>query len=412
MKIVIIGAGAAGLSAACSADKNNEIILLDKNEKIGKKIYITGKGRCNITNNCSDESFFENIITNPKFLTSCYKSFNCNNTINFFENSGLKLKTERGNRVFPESDKSSDIIKIFAKKIIENNVKLCLNEKVTDIVFSDNSIKEILTNKEIIKISSEDKVIIATGGKSYPQTGSTGDGYKFALKAGHNIVALKPALVAIILNYTKKYNTQGLSLKNVTISLKNSEGQIIAKEFGEMLFTEDGISGPAVLSFSSKINKFDLKYYHIEIDLKPALTIEKLDMRLIREFDSNKNKNLKHVLYNLAPKAMAPIISDNANINENKKINEITKIERLKIVQAVKGLKFKIKSLAPIETGIITSGGVNVNEINPKTMESKIIKNLYFCGEIIDVDALTGGFNLQIALSTGFAAGKAASEKK
>ena len=410
MKIIIIGAGAAGLAAACASDKNNEIILIDKNEKIGKKIYITGKGRCNITNNCSDETFFENIVTNPKFLTSSYKSFNCKSTIEFFENSGLKLKTERGNRVFPESDKSSDIIKIFSKKIAENNVKLHLGEKVTDIVFSNNTIKEIITDKQIIKIASEDKVIIATGGKSYPQTGSTGDGYKFAIKAGHKIIPLKAALVAIILNYPKKYNTQGLSLKNVTVSLKNSDGKTIVKEFGEMLFTEDGISGPAVLSLSSKINKIDLKNHYVEIDLKPALSYEKLDMRLIREFDGNKNKNLKYVLYNLSPKALAPIIADNANIDENRKINEITKAERIKIINAIKGLKFQIKSLAPIDTGIITSGGVAVNEINPKTMESKIIKNLYFCGEIIDVDALTGGFNLQIALSTGFAAGRAASK--
>lgn len=398
MRIVVVGGGASGLMCASLLSKDgHEVILIEKNEKLGKKLFITGKGRCNLTNDCSIQDFLANVVVNPKFIMSAINKFNSQDTMNFFEENSLKLKVERGNRVFPLSDKSSDVIKCFEKILKANNVEIMLNTKVKDIIIKDNTAVGVMTFDD--KIISGDKVVIATGGMSYSSTGSTGDGYKWAKKLGHNIVELRPALVPILLQNT--YGLQGLSLKNVSANILRDD-KVLYTQFGEMLFTHNGVSGPIILSLSSLINKhynngkFDAKYL-LTIDLKPALSYEILENRLIREFSEKSNCEIKNILPSLMPKALVQIVLSFAKIKPTQVANSITKAQREKLAHVIKNLPFDIKGLENINAGIITSGGVDCKQINPKDMMSKIVDNLYFIGEVLDIDALTGGFNLQIA---------------
>ena len=399
MKVIIVGAGPAGLLCAYQEclKQNNHFILIDSNEKIGKKLFITGKGRCNITNNVNNQQFLSNIVNNEKFLYSAINSFNANDTMNFFNENGVKLKIERGNRVFPLSDKSSDVLKCFMNLIKKNKIELRLNFLVLDIIKRENGF-EVISNTESIY---SDIVVIATGGNSYCSTGSNGDGYRFAKKLGHNIVNIKPALVPILL---KDYDGSlaGLSLKNVKLSFKVNNK--IFTEFGEMIFTHSGISGPIVLSLSSYINKFNLENKIISIDLKPALSSKQIDDRLVRDWTKNKVL-LKNYLKELLPSSLINFFMLKGEL-KNQEVCNINKETRQNIISLLKCFEFKIDGLDDIKYAIITSGGVDTRQINPKTMESKVVNGLFFVGEIIDVDALTGGFNIQIALSTGYTAGK------
>ncbi|WP_304681372.1 NAD(P)/FAD-dependent oxidoreductase [uncultured Clostridium sp.] len=399
-KVIVIGAGPAGIMSAITASKKHEVILLDGNDRIGKKLFITGKGRCNVTNAKDISEFFDYIYGNPHFLYSSLYSFTNEDTINFFENQGIKLKTERGGRIFPSSDKSSDIIKGLFNELKSNNVQIKLNSKVTNILYENNKILgvEINGSQRILG----DYFIIATGGASYPLTGSTGDGYKFAKKLGHSIIDLKPSLVPIELNEKWLKEVMGLSLKNISLSiLKNNK--IIYKEQGEMLFTSYGMSGPLVLK-ASRFIKSDFDYIAI-LDLKPALEINELDKRIQKDFLKYQNKEFKNSLNDLLPQKIIPLIIKLSGISENKKVNVITKEERKNLVYVIKNIKMNIKGLRPIDEAIVTAGGVNTLEIDPSTMKSRVIKNLSFAGEVIDVDAFTGGYNVQIALSTGYIAG-------
>lgn len=401
-KIAVIGAGPAGIIASCvAANRGKNVTLFEKNKIIGKKLMITGKGRCNVTNASPIDEFFDNIVTNHQFLYSALYTFTNEMLINNLIDLGLELKVERGNRVFPQSDKSIDVINALEKYIKNSNVNLSLNSKVTDIYLRND--KFIIELNGCVK-QEFDKVIITTGGVSYPATGSTGDGYKFAKKFGHTIKELKPSLVPIEINSQFLNETKGLSLKNVELSAFLKNGKLIHKEFGEMLFTHFGISGPIVLTMSNYINKYvpDIELF---LDLKPALSEEKLEARILRDFEKYKNKEIKNALNDLLPKKTIEWILSNSTIEPTKKVNQITKIERQKLVISIKKLKMEFVRFRPIEEAIVTSGGVNVDEINPSTMESKIISGLYFAGEILDVDALTGGYNLQIAFSTGYLAG-------
>lgn len=401
-KVVIVGGGAAGMIAAyASAQSGNETILLEKNEKLGKKIYITGKGRCNLTNSISANDFFNNVVTNPKFLFSAINSFTPQDTYNFFENIGLSLKIERGNRVFPASDKASDVTKSLERALLQLDVDIRLNVIVLGLSVNGGVINGVKTDKGLIQC---DSVVVCTGGASYPLTGSTGDGYNFAKDVGHNVLNLLPALVGIELCGNDYLEMQGLSLKNVALTAKFND-KIVYNDFGEMLFTHFGISGPIVLSCSSKINKLNLSQVKIYIDLKPALNRETLDNRLLREFKDNNTKSISVVLRSLLPKSLIDCVLRKAKIASNKRCSEITVSERANLVYSLKNLEFVVKKLRPLEEAIVTSGGVDVKEINPKTMESKLIKGLFFAGEVLDVDAYTGGFNLQLAFSTGYAAG-------
>lgn len=398
MRIVVVGGGASGLMCASLLSKDgHKVILIEKNEKLGKKLFITGKGRCNLTNDCSIQDFLANVVVNPKFIMSAINKFNSQDTMNFFEDNSLKLKVERGNRVFPLSDKSSDVIKCFEKILKANNVEIMLNTKVKDIIIKDNTAVGVMTFDD--KIITGDKVVIATGGISYSSTGSTGDGYKWAKKLGHNIVELRPALVPILLQNT--YGLQGLSLKNVSANILKDD-KVLYTQFGEMLFTHNGVSGPIILSLSSLINKhynngkFDAKYI-LTIDLKAALSYEILENRLIREFSERSNCEIKNILPSLMPKALVQIVLSFAKIKPTQVANSVTKAQREKLAHVIKNLPFDIKGLENINAGIITSGGVDCKQINPKDMMSKIVDNLYFIGEVLDIDALTGGFNLQIA---------------
>lgn len=399
-KVGIIGGGPAGIIAAGFAGSTGkDVTLIEKNNQLGKKLFITGKGRCNITNASSIESFFENIITNNAFLYSGFYSFTNEDIINLLESYGLKTKVERGNRVFPFSDKSSDVLKALENFLSSNDVKVLLSKKVTNIEYEDN--------KFVIKFHDNtsmifDNLIIATGGKSYPLTGSTGDGYIFAKKLGHQIEPLKPSLVPMEIEEGWIRKVQGLSLKNITLTAYINDKKI-HEEFGEMIFTHYGISGPIVLSMSNHINKY--KNIQLYIDLKPALSKEKLDKRILRDFDIYKNKQIKNGLDKLLPQGLIPIIIHESSIDEEKPINQITKLDRGKIVDTIKNLPLTFKQFRPMEEAIVTSGGVSTMEIDPSTMESKLISGLFFAGEIIDVDGLTGGYNLQIAYSTGYLAG-------
>jgi len=400
-KIGVIGAGPAGIIAAgVAGSRGKDVTLIEKNDRIGKKLFITGKGRCNITNNAPIEEFFDKVMRNKNFLYSSFYSFNNRDIIYLLESLGVKTKVERGNRVFPVSDKSSDVIKALEKFLTNNNVKLLLNSKVDYIYMEDNKFVVVIGKDEI----TFDKIIISTGGKSYPRTGSTGDGYRFAKNFGHTITDLMPSLVPVEIEEDWVKDLQGLSLRNVTLRAQVKDKKLY-EEFGEMLFTHYGISGPIVLSMSNYLHNYLDEKIHFFIDLKPALDEKKLDSRLLRDFNLNNNKQIKNGLDDLLPKKIIPIIIRLTGIQEEKPINQITKEERLKLVNCIKNFPLTFKSLRPIEEGIITSGGINVKEINPSTMESKIIPGLYFAGEVIDVDALTGGFNLQIAYSTGYLAG-------
>ena len=417
MKTIIIGAGPAGIMAAISAANNgDDVVLLEKNEKIGKKLFITGKGRCNVTNACTRDEFFENVVSNPKFLYSAFSQFNNEDLMRLIEENGTPLKTERGNRVFPVSDHSSDIIKALNNAIKQAHVDLRLNTSVKSILFeaenklmvgnnpegSDKSVTGIRTdNGEIIK---GDKVIIATGGISYKSTGSTGDGLRWAGESGHRISSLKPALVPLETKEKWPSELTGLSLKNVTLSLFIKD-KLKYKEMGEMLFTHFGISGPLVLTSSSILACSDEKDVKVFIDLKPALSDEEFDARLIRELQEGNKKDLKNILGNIYPVKLGLKICELAGVDIYKKCNELTKEERKKILEYTKRLPLNIKGTRDYDEAIITHGGVSVKDINPKTMESKLIKGLYFAGEVMDVDAFTGGFNLQIAFSTGYLAG-------
>ncbi len=399
------------MSAITAAEYGNEVTIIEKMPSFGKKLLITGKGRCNITSSLYMSEFIKNTPGNGQFLYSAFQNYTNTDIINFLKNQGLEVKEERGNRIFPVTDKSVDVLNCFLKKINELNIKCMLNTRVEKILIKDNKILGLRTQKQIIQT---DKIILATGGKSYPLTGSNGDGYKIASEIGHKITEIKPSLVPLVIFEKEECRkVQGLSLKNVGIKIiDENKNKLIYEDFGEMIFTHFGISGPIILSSSAHLvrykeieNLLRNKKIKIYIDLKPALTEEQLNERILRDFKEFKNKQFKHSLDKLLPQKMIPLIIEKTNIDEEKKVNEITKEERKKLVNLLKKLEFTVKDFRPVEEAIITSGGISTKEINPKTMESKLIEGLYFAGEIIDVDAYTGGFNLQIAYSTGFTAG-------
>lgn len=419
MRIAVIGGGPAGMMAAISASQNqNEVYLLEKNSKLGKKLLITGKGRCNITSSLDIREFIANIPGNGSFLYSAFNNYTNQDIIEFLKKNGVAVKEERGNRIFPVSDKSIDVLNAFTKELNKKQVKIKFDAKVTGIEVEKNKVKAVTyidKNNENKKLLV-DKVILATGGKTYSATGSTGDGYEIAKKLGHTITKIRPSLVPLTasgesLNICQEL--QGLSLKNVSMKLINLENKkSIYEDFGEMLFTHFGVSGPMILSSSAHLlryknvdNLLAQNKIQLQIDLKPALSLEKLDLRLQRDFAQEKNKDFKNSLNNLLPQKLIAVIVEKSGIKPNKQVNEITKEERLRLANLLKEFKIIISGFRPLDEGIITSGGINIKEINPKTMESKIIEGLYFAGEIIDVDAYTGGFNLQIAYSTGYTAG-------
>ena len=408
---VIIGGGPAGLMAAISSAKNGDkVTIIEKMNSCGKKLLITGKGRCNITNNAQMDKFMANTPTNPKFLYGVFNNFTNKDIIELLKNEGVKTKVERGERVFPVSDRAQDVLEALLHILRKQNVQILTNTTAKRIItdYEKNVLGVELDDGKEIKT---DKIILATGGKSYPVTGSTGDGYKLAKDLGHTITKIEPSLVPLTSHDEVCKKLQGLSLRNVAIQLQICD-KVVYKDFGEMLFTHFGVSGPIVLSASSYLVKTKnieqiLKEdkVELEIDLKPALSEEKLDARILRDFEEQKNKQFKNSLDKLLPQKLIPVIIEKTNINESKKINEITKQERQKLVNELKHFKISINGTRPIEEAIVTSGGINIKEINPKTMESKLINGLYFAGEIIDVDCLTGGYNLQVAWSTGYTAG-------
>ena len=388
--------------SAITAAENHKVVLIDSNEKIAKKLFITGKGRCNITNAKDIGDFFDYIPGNPHFLYSALYSFTNNDVIEMIENEGTKLKVERGGRVFPESDKSSDIIKALSKKLSKAKVDIRLNSKVTDVFLENDIIKSVEINGS--EIISADYFIIATGGASYPLTGSRGEGQVLAEKMGHKIIDLKPSLVPVELNGDWFKELIGLTLKNIKLDILDSKNKVKYSNQGEMKFTSYGISGPIVLSGSRFIDYKDT--YSISIDLKPSLDEKELDLRIQKDFKKYINKDFRNSLDDLLPQKMIPLIIKLSMIDPYKKVNEITKVERKNLVNAIKNIKGKVKGLRPLAEAIVTSGGVSTLEIDPSTMKSKIINNLSFAGEVIDVDAFTGGYNVQIALSTGYLAGK------
>lgn len=412
MRVIVIGGGAAGMMAAItSSNEGNDVTLIEKTSSLGNKIKITGKGRCNLTFDGDIEDFKNNIVKNFKFMYSSFNAFSNVDVVNYFNKLGVKTKIERGGRVFPVSDDANEVVKVLKDELNKNHVNIIYNVSVDNFILDNNKIKALkLSNNKIIEC---DKCIIATGGKSYPKTGSSGDGYMYAKKLGHKIVDLKPGLVPLRSNDSICKLLQGLSLKNVTLSLKYKGGKEIYKEFGEMMFSHFGITGPIVLSASSKLNRVEnvdnlMQNSDIiaSIDLKPVLDDDTLDKRICRDFEKYTNKEFKNSLDDLLPKKLIPVIIELSGIDENKKVNQITKEERKRLVKLLKNLQITITGFMPFDIAVITSGGVDVKDINPKTMESKIVKGIYFAGEILDVDAYTGGFNLQIAFSTGYAAGK------
>lgn len=407
-KVLIIGGGAAGMMAAAFAAKNgNRVEVFEKNEKLGKKLFITGKGRCNITNAADLEDFFPAVTSNPKFLYSAFYSFTNEQVISFFEELGVKTKVERGGRVFPVSDHSSDVIQALKSEMERLGVKINLNAEVKELITEKSSTGETVNGIRLVsgKKISGDAVIVATGGISYPSTGSTGDGYRFARRCGHKVSELSPSLVPMEVKEWYAGELMGLSLRNIEIRITDGKKKLY-QEFGEMLFTHYGVTGPVILSASSVVGK-KLKDTELtlHIDLKPALTEEQLDKRVLREFETNHNRQFKNAVDSLFPSKLRPVIVELSGIPEEKKVHEITKEERLRFVRLIKDFTMTLTGLRGYNEAIITKGGVSVKEIDPGTMESKLIKGLYFAGEVLDLDAVTGGYNLQIAWSTGYLAG-------
>lgn len=408
-KIGIIGGGAAGMIAAiAAAEEGHEVHLYEKNEKLGKKIYITGKGRCNVTNACQPEDFFGNVVTNGKFLYSSFYGFTNQDMMDFLEQEGCRLKTERGQRVFPESDKSSDVIRALANSLEKRGVSVHLRHTVEDVWIEEGECKGLCfpgNRKEAF-----DRIIVATGGLSYPTTGSTGDGYRFAKEAGHKVTECFPALVPFETAESVVKDLQGLALKNVEVKVLKGK-KVLYQDFGEMLFTHFGVSGPVLLSASSYVAKMLKKGpLELSIDLKPALTREQLDGRILRDFEGSLNKQYKNSLGGLFPSKLIPVMVERSGIDPDKKVNEVTRQERQQLVEAIKNFRLTLTNLRGYHEAIITQGGVSVKEVDPATMESRLVTGLYFAGEVLDLDAVTGGFNLQVAWSTGWAAGKGAGE--
>ena len=429
-QVIVIGGGAAGMMAAIGAAKEGaRVTLLEQNEKTGKKIFITGKGRCNLTNACEQEDFFSHVISNGKFLYSAFYQMDNQSVMDFFENAGCRLKVERGDRVFPVSDHSSDVIAALNRQMEKEGIKVCLHTKVKELLttvesgnreYAAEDVNGAQSQPEELRIMgvkladgrvlNADAIIVATGGKSYETTGSTGDGYGFAEGVGHTVKEVKPALVPFTVKESWCMELQGLSLKNVAITLKSDKKKIY-EGFGEMLFTHFGVSGPLILSASSYYGK---KFYgmpvQLLIDLKPALTREQLDKRLLKDFDENKNHQFKNALDGLFPSKLIPIMIRLSDISPEKRVNEITREERSHLIECTKALALTVTGTRDFKEAIITQGGVRVKEVNPSTMESKLVKGLYFAGEVLDLDAVTGGFNLQIAWSTGYLAGVSAAK--
>lgn len=401
-KVVIVGGGAAGMFSAVFAARNgNEVHLYEKNDRLGKKLYITGKGRCNITNAGDMDNLFDNVISNKKFLYSAFYGYNNFDVIDFFESIGVKTKIERGNRVFPESDRSADVITALVKEMKKQQVNIYLGKTVEKVIVEDEECKGIIVEGKTIKA---DKVIIATGGLSYKTTGSTGDGFRFAKETGHTVTNLLPSLVPFKTKENYPKELQGLSLRNIQVTIYDGKKELYS-EFGEMLFTHFGVSGPVILSGSSYVAKLiKEKELKLVIDLKPALSDEQMDARLVREFEMYKNKHFKNSIGTLFPSKMIPVMIELSGIDPEKKVNEITKEERLSFAHLIKNMELTLTDICDFNVAIITKGGVSVKEINPSTMESKKVANLHFVGEVLDLDALTGGYNLQIAWSTAYAA--------
>ena len=403
-KVLVIGGGAAGMFAAIFAARNgNEVHVLEKNEKLGKKLFITGKGRCNITNASDMDTLFESVVTNSKFLYSSFYGYTNQDVMNFFEELGLKIKVERGERVFPESDHSSDVIAALSKEMRRLGVEISLHTEVKEILTNADGVTGVLLSDGTTL--DGDTCIVATGGYSYRTTGSTGDGYRFAKEAGHRVTDILPALVPLTVQESYVKDLQGLSLRNVEATILDGKKEVY-RDFGEMLFTHYGVSGPLMLSASSYLTKkLRNKTMRLVIDLKPALTNEQLDARVLRDFEENKNKQFKNAIGKLFPAKLIPVMLSLSRIDPEKKVNEISKEERQGFVHLIKHFEMTITGTRDFNEAIITQGGVHTKEINPSTMESKLVPRLYFVGEVLDLDALTGGFNLQIAWSTGYAAG-------
>lgn len=402
--VTVIGGGAAGMIAAgTAAESGHYVRLIEQNKILGKKLLITGKGRCNLTNACDDvETLLKNVVTNRRFLYSAFYGFDNFQTMAFFEAQGLKLKTERGGRVFPVSDKSADVSAALRRYMSNGGVEI-IRDRADDIRAEGGRVSGVLCQKH--GFIPSDSVILATGGISYPVTGSTGDGYTFAENLGHTITPLRPSLVPLTVAEDWLTPLSGLSLKNISITVKNSSGKTVYTDFGEMMLAHFGLTGPVILSASAHLKDMDSEKYTLHLDLKPALSAEKLNERILRDFSQNMNKDLINALDALLPKALIPVVISLGDIEPHKKINSVTSAERTRLTELIKNIEFNITGFCPPEQAIITSGGVSVKEINPSTMESKLVRGLFFAGEIIDVDALTGGFNLQIAFSTGRLAG-------
>ena len=408
-KIIVIGGGPAGMMAAVRAAENGaQVTLFEKNNRLGRKLSITGKGRCNLTNATDNQEIIKNIPGNGKFLHSALKNFTSDDTINFFESLGLETKIERGNRVFPVSDNAADVIDVLSRKLHDLKVNVKLNSTVENIITDDKKILGVEVNGRFFDAEA---VILATGGLSYPATGSTGDGLKFAKNLGHYITDIFPALVPLEVEEDFVKDLQGLSLKNVRVTLL-TEDEFLDEIFGEMLFTHFGVSGPIILTISRQASKLlhEKQFVELLINLKPALTPEQLDARILRDFEKFKGKLIKNAMVDLLPQKLIPVILDLAYIDENKKVDEITKTERQNLTEKLRALPLTITGTRPIDEAIVTAGGVSTRELNPKTMESKIIENLFIVGEVVDVDGNTGGFNLQAAWAMGNAAGKFAAQ--
>ena len=406
-KIVVIGGGAAGMMAAgTAAAAGVQVTLLEPNEKLGKKLFITGKGRCNVTNHCAWEEILKNVPTNPRFLYSALAGFSPQDAMEFFESYGCALKTERGNRVFPVSDQAGSVIDALRRFLKENGVKIVW-ERAVSIEMKDGAVCGVRTENGVYPA---EKVILATGGCSYPATGSTGDGYRMAQELGHTIIEPRGSLVPLVEKGHICSSMQGLALKNVNVKLLDAKKKCVFEEFGELLFTHFGLSGPVILSASCHMQR-GKDSYSVEIDLKPALDEKTLDARILRDFAEFQNKDLTNAMGKLLPHSMIPAVIHMAGLDPQQKVNELTKAERRALLETIKHFKIEVASCAPVEQAIVTSGGVKVSEVNPKTMESKLVQGLYFAGEVLDVDAYTGGFNLQIAWATGHLAGKACAQE-